>query len=110
MRIVKAAAASILVTMIVVVALAALAIASGMALFGMRGLGATAVYFVVWWTLLFAVLPFGVRSQAESGTIVSGSEPGAPDIPMLREKAIWTTLAASGVFVVGAALLPLIGP
>ena len=28
-----------------------------------------AIYFVVWWITLFAVLPWGVRSQAESRDI-----------------------------------------
>ena len=37
-----------------------------------------AVYFTMWWIVLFAVLPFGVKSQAESGDVVKGSEPGAP--------------------------------
>ena len=26
-----------------------------------------AIYFVIWWLVLFAVLPFGVRSQHEAG-------------------------------------------
>jgi predicted secreted protein len=28
---------------------------------------AIALYFVIWWTVLFAVLPFGVRTQDEAG-------------------------------------------
>ena len=28
--------------------------------------GGLAVYFVIWWTVLFAVLPFGIRNEAES--------------------------------------------
>lgn len=39
---------------------------------------ALAVYFVVWWVTLFAVLPFHGRSQAESGEIVPGTPSGAP--------------------------------
>ncbi len=37
-----------------------------------------ALYFVIWWLTLFAVLPFGVRSQHETGEVVAGSDPGAP--------------------------------
>jgi predicted secreted protein len=40
--------------------------------------GGLALFFVIWWITLFAVLPFGVRSQAESGEVVPGTEPGAP--------------------------------
>jgi len=57
-----------------------------------------AVYFIVWWTVLFAVLPWGVRSQVESGDVVPGSDPGAPALPNLRSKLIWTTVAASITF------------
>jgi predicted secreted protein len=37
-----------------------------------------ALYFLIWWVALFAVLPFGVRSQREAGEVVPGSDPGAP--------------------------------
>ncbi len=39
---------------------------------------AVALYFVIWWLTLFAVLPFGVRSQHEAGEVMAGSDPGAP--------------------------------
>ena len=61
-----------------------------------------AIYFIVWWITLFAVLPFGVRSQAESGEVVPGSDPGAPAIPNLKMKLVWTTLVSAAVFAVGA--------
>lgn len=56
-----------------------------------------AVYFVVWWVMLFAVLPFGVRSQAEAGEVVPGTEPGAPVAPQLWKKALATSLVAAVV-------------
>ena len=60
--------------------------------------GAIALYFIIWWTVLFAILPFGVKSQAESGEITAGTEPGAPIAPLMRRKALWTTLIAAVVF------------
>jgi predicted secreted protein len=51
-----------------------------------------ALYFVLWWTLLFAVLPWGIRSQHEEGNMVAGTDPGAPIAPMMLKKALWTTL------------------
>ena len=39
---------------------------------------ALAIYFITWWIVLFAVLPWGVRSQSEAGDVVPGSDPGAP--------------------------------
>ena len=59
---------------------------------------AFAVSFVIWWTVLFAVLPFGIRSQVESGEVVEGTEPGAPALPGLMRKAVITTLIAAVVF------------
>lgn len=37
-----------------------------------------AIFFVVWWIVLFAVLPFGVRTQGEAGETVAGTPPSAP--------------------------------
>ena len=48
--------------------------------------------------MLFAVLPFGVRSQHEDGAVAPGTDPGAPAIPQLMRKLIWTTLVAGVVF------------
>ncbi len=64
----------------------------------MRPTTAIAIYFLIWWITLFAILPFGVRSQEESGDIVPGTDPGAPALPRLVRKLIWTTLVASVVF------------
>ena len=106
---VKRAAASLALSLVAVFGLSAVAIAAGVMLFGLTPTGAIALYFVVWWTSLFAVLPFGVRSQAEEGEVAAGTDPGAPGTPALAEKAIWTTFLAAGVFLVAAWLLPLTG-
>lgn len=109
MRFVRSIAASRLRTAAAVFVGAVLPIAVAVVWFGLTVAGAIALYFIVWWTLLFAVLPFGVRSQAQTGDVLSGSEPGAPSVPALGEKTIWTTLIASLVFIATAALLPLSG-
>ena len=59
---------------------------------------AIAIYFVIWWVVLFVVLPWGVRSQQESGAISHGTDPGAPTVPRLWWKLLWTTVVASFVF------------
>ena len=53
---------------------------------------AIAIYFLIWWIMLFAVLPWGVRAQGEEGA--PGTDPGAPTVPRLKAKLIWTTIAA----------------
>ena len=109
MQVLSLAARSLAGTLAVVAALSAAAVALGIKAFGMTLVGAMALYFVVWWTSLFAILPFGVRSQAESGDIALGSDPGAPTSPALNEKAIWTTIIAAVVFAIVGWLLPLAG-
>jgi predicted secreted protein len=59
---------------------------------------ALAIYFVIWWIVLFAVLPWGVRSQHESGEMTPGTDPGAPVLPNIKRKLVWTTIVATLVF------------
>jgi predicted secreted protein len=61
---------------------------------------AIATFFLIWWVVLFAVLPWGVRSQQEGGEIVPGTDPGAPAIPRLLRKLVWTTGVAAVLFAV----------
>jgi predicted secreted protein len=61
---------------------------------------AIAIFFLIWWVVLFAVLPWGVRSQQEGGEIVPGTDPGAPAIPRLLRKLVWTTGVSAVIFAV----------
>ena len=61
---------------------------------------AIAIYFIIWWTVLFAVLPWGIRSQEESGAVIKGTDPGAPAIPRLGRKLIWTSIVAALIFAI----------
>ncbi|HEX6980520.1 MAG TPA: DUF1467 family protein [Alphaproteobacteria bacterium] len=54
-----------------------------------------AVYVVVWWIVLFAVLPWGVRSPDQP---VRGHAESAPENPRLLLKAVVTTLIAGIVW------------
>lgn len=55
---------------------------------------AIAVYFVIWWTVLFIALPFGLRTQDEDQAVTFGTEASAPRGPhMLRAIVITTVLA-----------------
>ena len=68
---------------------------------------AIAVYFLVWWVVLFAVLPWGVRNQEESGKVAPGTDPGAPAVHKVWMKLVWTTVIASIVFGILAAIYKL---
>ena len=60
---------------------------------------AIAIYFVVWWIVLFAILPFGVKNAHEAGeTTLEGNEPGAPVKHQMDKKALITTVVAAIVF------------
>jgi len=57
-----------------------------------------AIFFIIWWVVLFAVLPWGVRSQQESGEVAPGTDPGAPAVHRVLSKLLWTTVIAAVVF------------
>lgn len=57
-----------------------------------------AVYFIVWWVVLFTVLPFGVRTQGEAGSVVPGTPESAPAEFRLLRVVIITTVVAALVF------------
>ena len=50
------------------------------------------VYLVIWWTVLFAVLPLGVKRVANPGR---GQDRGAPERPDLKRKVIITSLVSA---------------
>jgi predicted secreted protein len=54
------------------------------------------VYLVIWWTILFAVLPLGVRRVENPG---KGEERGAPERPQLLRKAIITSIVAAVLWI-----------
>lgn len=78
-----------------------------------------ALYFIIWWVCLFAVLPFGVRTQAEAGEVVQGTPESAPAAPRMKRVALITTAVATAIFAavyfmianeaVNAALVRLLG-
>jgi predicted secreted protein len=53
--------------------------------------GSIMTYLIVWWLVLFCLLPIGIRSQAEDNNVVPGTEPSAPVTTNLLRKAIWAT-------------------
>lgn len=61
----------------------------------------TALFFVLWWLVLFAILPFGVKTQQDDGDVTLGTVPSAPRGPHMLRAVLWTTLVTAiimGVF------------
>ncbi len=59
----------------------------------MSPLTGLAIYFVLWWLVLFAVLPFGTRPVADPDSQTGWR--GAPAKPQLAKKALATTLVTA---------------
>ena len=59
---------------------------------------ALAIYAIIWWIVLFAMLPIGVRTQEEEGEVSPGTAESAPHRPRLLPKMVATTVVASLVF------------
>lgn len=51
-----------------------------------------AIYFVLWWLILFAVLPFGLRTQEEASDVTLGTVRSAPSRPHFGKAALRTTI------------------
>ncbi len=66
----------------------------------MRLITIAAVYFLVWWLVWFAVLPWGVKSQHEADSMEPGTDPGAPQRPLLVWKIAATSVVAAVLTVV----------
>ena len=59
-----------------------------------------AIYFIVWWLVLFVVLPFGVRTQDDAGAIVPGTPGSAPLAHRMLRTVLITTAVSAVVFTV----------
>lgn len=64
----------------------------------MSWLSIFAIYFILWWVVLFAMLPFGLRTQDESGEISPGTEPSAPSGSHMLGAVIRTSIVSGVIF------------
>jgi len=72
----------------------------------MNPAGAVVVFVIIWWTVFFAVLPWGVRGRWESEDDgVKGAEPGAPVTPHLKKKLLWTTGITAVLWAIAEAVI-----
>ena len=65
-----------------------------------------ALYFLIWWTLLFAVLPLTrAKTQAETGDVVRGTPESAPSQLMMGRVIVINSIVAVIVFVIVAVVM-----
>lgn len=57
-----------------------------------------AMYFIFWWITLFALLPVGVRTQAEENEVIPGTVASAPAKPRIGRAFLRTTVVATAIF------------
>lgn len=48
--------------------------------------GSIVVFILLWWLVLFIILPRNISSQQEKGNVVEGTDPGAPASPKIKKK------------------------
>ncbi len=58
------------------------------------------IFFVIWWITLFAVMPFGIKTQQEEQSIVPGTAESAPANPRLLKTALITTAISCVLFAI----------
>jgi predicted secreted protein len=66
-----------------------------------NGFTAFVLYTLIWWTVLFAVLPFGTRPVADADAVTGWR--GAPEQPLIGRKLLATTVISAVLW--GIALL-----
>lgn len=67
--------------------------------------GGIVLYSVLWFLVMFVLLPIGQRSQADMGEVTQGTPPGAPYQPKLRKKAILCTMITTVLWAVIAYII-----
>lgn len=61
----------------------------------MTWISVAALYFVLWWLVLFATLPFGLRTQDDDGDVTLGTVSSAPKGPHMLRAFVRTTIISA---------------
>jgi len=68
-----------------------------------------ASYFVAWWLVLFAMLPFSLRTQDDEGDVTLGTVPSAPAGRHMLRAVIRTTIVTTLLFGAVYVLIDVLG-
>ncbi len=58
----------------------------------------TAVYLVIWWLVIFMVLPWGAKSVIDEDDVKKGHAPSAPKNPRMLLKIAITTVISGALW------------
>jgi predicted secreted protein len=61
----------------------------------MTWVSVAAIYFILWWIVLFATLPFGLKTQDEDEDITLGTVSSAPKGPHVLRAFVRTTIVSA---------------
>ena len=61
----------------------------------MTWVSVAALYFILWWLVLFATLPFGLKTQDEDENVTLGTVSSAPKGPHILRAFVRTTIASA---------------
>ena len=75
----------------------------------MNWISFAAVFFIIWWMVLFVSLPFGLRTQDDEEEVVLGTTSSAPRGPHMLRAIIRTTLLTAVVFALFYTLTRVLG-
>lgn len=64
----------------------------------MGWISGTAIFFIIWWVVLFAALPIGLRTQQDDEDVTLGTTPSAPRGPHMARALVLTTIISVVVF------------
>jgi len=67
------------------------------------GFTAFVLFALIWWTVLFAVLPFGTRPVADADAATGWR--GAPERPLMGRKVLATTVISAVIWVVAMLII-----
>jgi len=68
-------------------------------------MSAIVLYMVIWFLVLFVVLPLRMRSQGDAGEVVPGTPSSAPENAMIGRKMAITTIATTLLWVITAGII-----
>lgn len=66
---------------------------------------AIVLFAVIWFMVLFIVLPLRLRTQGEGGSVVPGTPSSAPENPDLRRKVIIVTSVSVALWLVAVGVI-----
>ncbi len=57
-----------------------------------------AIYLIIWWLVIFMVLPFGAKTKIDANNIEEGMDAGAPKKANMLKKVLATTVISLVIF------------